>query len=98
MDETCGGRTDRQTSALGDGAGVGPATFSFCESTPDAIRLPDLESIRSAVAHNRAHLTYSLGTGLSALSFILAFLGARGEEEMGVVAAAQSDRLPGTVG
>lgn len=85
-------------SNLGDSVGVGPATFGFCESAPDAIWFPDLKGVRAAVTHNRAHLTHGLGTSLSALPFILAFLSARRKEEMGVVAAAQSDGLPGTVG
>jgi hypothetical protein len=91
------GRHSIFSSLLGNCVGVVPAPFGFCESAPDAIRFPDLKGVRSAVTHNGAHLTNSLGTSLSALPFIFAFLSARGEEEMGVVAAAQSDGLPGTV-
>jgi hypothetical protein len=83
---------------LGDGSSVGPAPLSLCESAPDAIRFPDLKGVRSAVSYDWTHLAHSLRTGLSALSFILAFLDIGGKEEMGVVAAAQGDGLPGTVG
>ena len=83
---------------LGKSVGEVPTSFGLCESAPDAIWFPDLKSVRSTVNHHRAHMTYSLRSDLSALSFVLAFLSARGEEEMGVVAATQSNRLPGTVG
>lgn len=76
----------------------GPAPLGLCEATPDAIRLPDLESVGSALANDGTDLAHGLRPHLSALSFVLAFLIARGEEEMGVVAAAKRDRLPGTVG
>jgi hypothetical protein len=88
LDEACGGRAKRQDPALGNSVGVVSAPFGFCKSAPDAIWFPDLKRVRSAVTHNRAHLTYSLGTSLSALPFVLAFLSAGGKEKMGVVAAA----------
>ncbi len=74
------------------------APLSFGEATPDPVGFPDLERIGPALPNNGAHLAHSLGTHLSSLSFILAFLGAWREEEVGVVAAAQCNGLPGTVG
>ncbi len=97
MDEACGGRANRQASALGNSVGVGSASFGFRKSAPDAIRFPDLKGVRTAVTHNWAHLAYGLCASLSALPFILTFLSARRKKEMGVVAAAQCNGLPGTI-
>lgn len=75
-----------------------PAPFGFRESAPDSIRFPYLEGIGTAFADNRTDLAHSLGSHLSALSLILAFLSVWGEEKVGVVAATEGDRLPGTIG
>ncbi len=75
----------------------GPATFGLGETAPDSVRFLDLECIGAALAHDGTDLTHSFRTHLASLPFIFSFLGTRREEEMGVVATTQRDRLPGTI-
>lgn len=73
------------------------AALGLSETAPDSVRLFDLEGVRSAVTDNRADLADRLRPYLSSLAFVLAFLSGGGKEQVGVIAAAQGDRLPGTV-
>jgi hypothetical protein len=74
-----------------------PPTLGLGEAAPNTVGLPDLESIGPTVECDGTDLAYSLCPNLPSLPFVLTFLGARRKEEMGMVAAAQCDRLPGTV-
>ena len=57
------------------------------ETTPDAVRLLDLDRIVAALPSHWAHLAYGLGSHLATFAFVFSFLGTWGEEEVRVVAA-----------
>ena len=73
------------------------STLGLGEAAPDAVWLPDRQGVLATFALYRAYLAHRLRPHLAALSLILAFLRARGEEEVGVVSAAECRRLPGTI-
>jgi hypothetical protein len=73
------------------------SAFRFGQTTPDTVRFLDLKRIAAALLGDRAHLADRFGANLSTLAFIFAFLRTGGEEEVGVVAAAESDRVPRTI-
>lgn len=75
----------------------GLATLDLCEAAPDSVWLPDLERITATLRDDRTDLAHSFCSHFSPLPFVLALLGTWGKEEVGVVAATQSNRLPGTI-
>jgi hypothetical protein len=81
----------------GDDRSGRSSALSLGETAPNPIWFSDLEGICPAIADHGTNLAHRLGANLSPLTLILAFLCARRKKEMGVVAAAQGDGLPGTI-
>ncbi len=73
------------------------ASLCLGESAPDAIGLPDRHRVVTTIALYRTDLTHGFRTYLSSFSLVLALLSARWEEKMGMISAAKSRRLPGTI-
>jgi hypothetical protein len=75
----------------------GMPTLGLRHTAPDAIGLPDRHRVVLALQDNRAHLADRFRTNLPALSLVLALLGTRWKEKVGMVSTTQCCWLPGTI-
>ncbi len=71
--------------------------FVFCEAAPDAVWLSNPHRVLEAFGHHRADPANSACPNLSPRSLIFSLKGARGKEQMRMVAPAQRTQMPRVV-